>query len=360
MSINSILMILEFVVALSLLAGLHEFGHFLAARLSHIEVEEFGLGFPPRILTLFKSGNTEFTLNWIPFGAFVRPKGENDPSVPGGMATANPWRRLAVLFGGPVMNLLIGVLIFSFIFSQTGTPNAKVVQILQVDASSPAAQAGILPNDVVLKVDDVAITSMDQLRSEVNSKLGTSVQFTLLRDNKELTISLVPRVNPPEGQGSMGVVLTNPVVPLNWFQAVPYAVSMTGQQIGEFFMLPVQLIEGTIPASQARMVSPVGMYDIYSQVREAEAPSEANNPGLAFLNILYFFGFISIALGITNLLPIPAVDGGRILFVLPELIFHKKVPQSYENAIHAAGFTLLLLLMAFLFVQDIINPIVLR
>jgi regulator of sigma E protease len=209
-------------------------------------------------------------------------------------------------------------------------------------------------------VDGIAIDSIDQLRSVVSSKLGTQVQFTLLRNNQQLTISLIPRVNPPEGQGSMGVVLTNPVIALNWFQAVPYAVSMTAQQIGEFFMLPVRLIQGQIPADQARLVSPVGMYDIYSQVRAAEAPSEANNPGLAVLNILYFFGFISIALGITNLLPIPAVDGGRILFVLPELILHKKVPQSYENAIQAAGFTLLLLLMAFLFIQDIINPIVLR
>jgi len=360
MSINSILMIIEFVVALSLLAGLHEFGHFLAARLSHIEVEEFGLGFPPRMLTLFKSGNTEFTLNWIPFGAFVRPKGENDPNVPDGMATANPWRRLAVLFGGPIMNLLIGILIFSFIFSQTGTPNTKVVQIQEVSPDSPAAQAGILANDVVLKVDGVAIDSMDQLRSVVDSKLGQQVQLTLQRNDQQLTVSLVPRVNPPEGQGATGVILTNPVIALNWFQAVPYAVSMTGQQIGEFFMLPVRLIEGQIPADQARLVSPVGMYDIYSQVREAEAPSETNNPGLAVLNILYFFGFISIALGITNLLPIPAVDGGRILFVLPELIFHKRVPQNYENAIQAAGFTLLLLLMAFLFVQDIVNPVILH
>jgi regulator of sigma E protease len=353
-------MIIEFVVALSLLAALHEFGHFLAARLNKIEVEEFGLGFPPRMLTLFKSGNTQFTLNWIPFGAFVRPKGEDDPNSPGGLAAANPWRRLAVLFGGPVMNLLIGVLIFSFIYSQTGTPNTKIVQILEVSSNSPAEQAGILKDDVVLKVDGVPIDSIDQLRSVISSKLGTQVQFTLLRNNQQLTISLVPRVNPPEGQGSMGVVLTNPVIALNWFQAVPYAVSMTAQQIGEFFMLPVRLIQGQISADQARLVSPVGMYDIYSQVRAAEAPSEANNPGLAVLNILYFFGFISIALGITNLLPIPAVDGGRILFVLPELILHKKVPQSYENAIQAAGFTLLLLLMAFLFIQDIINPIVLR
>ncbi|HTX79107.1 MAG TPA: M50 family metallopeptidase [Longilinea sp.] len=360
MSTNSILMIVEFVVALSLLAGLHEFGHFLAARLSKIEVEEFGLGFPPRMLTLFKSGGTQFTLNWIPFGAFVRPKGENDPNVPGGMATANPWRKLAVLLGGPVMNLLIGVLVFSFIYSQVGTPNTKVVQILDVSSGSPAEQAGIQKNDVVLKVDGVTIDSMDQLRSEVNSKLGTSTQFTLLRDNQQVTVSLVPRVNPPEGQGAMGVILTNPVITLNWFQAVPYAISMTGQQIGEFFMLPVRLIQGAIPADQARLVSPVGMYDIYSQVRQAEAPSETNDPGLAVLNILNFFGFISIALGITNLLPIPAVDGGRILFVLPELILRKKVPQSYENAINAAGFTLLLLLMAFLFIQDIINPVVLR
>ncbi len=104
--ITSLLRILEFILALGLLIFLHELGHYIASKLFKIEVEEFGFGFPPRAVKLFQFRETEFTLNWIPFGAFVRPKGENDPEVPGGMAAAKPLVRFAVLLGGPLMNLL--------------------------------------------------------------------------------------------------------------------------------------------------------------------------------------------------------------------------------------------------------------
>ncbi|HOD05757.1 MAG TPA: site-2 protease family protein, partial [Anaerolineaceae bacterium] len=110
---TSLLRILEFILALGVLVFLHELGHFLVSRFFKIEIEEFGFGFPPRMVKLFKLGGTDFTINWIPFGAFVRPKGENDPEVSGGLASANPWVRLAVLLGGPVMNLLTGVILFT-------------------------------------------------------------------------------------------------------------------------------------------------------------------------------------------------------------------------------------------------------
>jgi regulator of sigma E protease len=148
-------------------------------------------------------------------------------------------------------------------------------------------------------------------------------------------------------------------MPVSWFQAVPFAVKLTADQSYQILMLPIQLIRGAIPAEQARLVSPVGVYSIYSQVREQEAAAEAVTPGLAVLNILNFFGMISVVLGISNLLPIPALDGGRILFVLPELILRKRVPARYENMIHFVGFTLLIGLMVFLMFQDIVNPVVL-
>jgi regulator of sigma E protease len=153
--------------------------------------------------------------------------------------------------------------------------------------------------------------------------------------------------------------MTNPVLKLNIFQSVPYAFQLTGDTIVQIVTLPIKLIEGQISSSQARLVSPKGLYDIYSQVRASQATTEATHPGLAFLNILWFFGNISVILGISNLLPIPAVDGGHIVFLLPELIFRKRVPPAWENAVHAVGFILLLGLMTFLFIQDIVHPIVL-
>ena len=115
----------------------HELGHFFAARFFKVEVEEFGIGFPPRLATLFTSKGTRFTLNWIPLGGFVRPKGENDPSVPGGLAAANPWVRLGVLFAGPMMNILLGVILSVIVVYNLGEPDK--VKIAEISPNSPAA-----------------------------------------------------------------------------------------------------------------------------------------------------------------------------------------------------------------------------
>jgi regulator of sigma E protease len=119
------------------------------------------------------------------------------------------------------------------------------------------------------------------------------------------------------------------------------------------------LIHGKVSAEELRPLSPKGLYDVYDQVRESEQATEKQEPSLAYLNIAWFFGIISNALGISNLLPIPALDGGRILFILPEIFIGKRVPSQYENTIHMIGFVLLLMLMAYIFLQDFINPVVL-
>src|SRR5512141_2151962 len=152
-----VLSLLIFVAVFAAVVFIHEFGHFIVARLLKVEVEEFGFGLPPRILTLFNWKGTRFTLNWLPIGGFVRPKGENDPTVVGGLAAANPWTRLAVLVAGPTMNLLLGVLVFSILFLQIGVPDYTQVQIGDVLAGSPAAQAGIQLNDIVLDANGIGI-----------------------------------------------------------------------------------------------------------------------------------------------------------------------------------------------------------
>src|SRR4030095_761352 len=136
------LTLILFVHAFAGMVIIHEFGHFIAARLCGIEVEEFGIGLPtPRALTLFTWQGTRFTLNWLPWGGFVRPKGENDPNIPGGLASASPWKRLFVLFAGPLMNLLAAVVIYSIIFNRVGVPDTSKVLIASVTPESPAAAA---------------------------------------------------------------------------------------------------------------------------------------------------------------------------------------------------------------------------
>ena len=169
------MLILEFVIAFGLLVFLHELGHFLVTRLFGIEVEEFGFGYPPRLVKLFTWKGTDITLNWIPFGGFVRPKGENDPEIPDGLGAANPWKRLGVALAGPVMNLILGVVIFTIVFMKLGMPQSSVVKIVDVNIDSPAEMAGILPEDIILRVNETTIDSMTALSDSVKANLGEEI-----------------------------------------------------------------------------------------------------------------------------------------------------------------------------------------
>jgi regulator of sigma E protease len=357
---NVLIDLLEFVVVFGLLLFTHEFGHYIMARVFNIEVEEFGFGFPPKVKTLFYYKGTEFTLNAIPFGAFVRPKGENDPEVPGGMASANPWKRLGVLFGGPFMNMLVGFILFIVLFVRVGSPDTSVILIDQVADASPAAQAGLLAGDQVIKVNDQSVASIAAMQTIVTANKGTEISVVVKRAAEEVTLHLTPRVNPPEGQGAMGIAMSNPSKPIPVMQAIPIAAAATVDLCWQTITLPVKLIEGAIPKEQARMVGPVGMFSIFRQVSAMDQEAQSTAVPHPATTVLYFICTISVALGITNLLPIPALDGGRILFLLPELLFRKRVPAKYENFVHMIGFTALLLLMAVITIQDVFNPIQLK
>ena len=157
----------------------------------------------------------------------------------------------------------------------------------------------------------------------------------------------------------MGVVLTNPIQPVNFLQSLPAGAQATVGMLRQLISLPVMFMRGEVDSSQMRLVSPKGIYDIYSQVRTESEQATNNDSKAVFLNLLSFFGIISAGLGFSNLLPIPAVDGGRIFFMLPELLFNKRIPARFENAVHAIGFTVLLAVMILVLIQDFVNPIVL-
>src|SRR5512147_1968119 len=156
--------ILIFILVFGGMVIVHELGHFIAARLCKIEVEEFGVGLPtPGAITLFTWQGTRFTLNWLPFGGFVRPKGENDPNVPGGLAAASPWKRLVVLFASPLMNLLTAILIYSIIFTRVGVPDTNRVLVASVTEGSPAAAAGFKADDIFVSGNGQPIHNYDEL-----------------------------------------------------------------------------------------------------------------------------------------------------------------------------------------------------
>lgn len=357
---STILMILEFIAAFGVLIFVHEFGHFILARLNKIEVEEFGFGYPPKLIKLFKAWGTEFTLNWIPFGGFCRMKGESgENNEPGSFFAAKPWARLVTLLGGSITNLLLGLLVFAFIFSRTGAPDYKQVLVANIEPGTPAESGGLLIGDIIKTIDDTTIDNSNLLSQMVRDNLGKELDVVVLRGGNEISLKLTPRTEWPEGQGPLGVTISNPVNDINFIQAIPAAAAATIDQGVQLVMLPVRLISGQIAPSEARMVSVKGIYDMYAQVQTIDKEEAAVNPDMAGLNILWFFAVISIALGYTNLLPIPALDGGRILFLIPEILFHKKVRPELEGRIHAIAYGILLTLMVALIINDIVNPIVL-
>jgi len=342
MNLPFITQLLQFIIGLAILILLHEFGHFIVSRLLNVEVEEFGIGFPPRLVKLFEARGTEFTLNWIPLGGFVRPKGENDPEVEGGLAAASPWVRLAVMFAGPIMNLLIGLVLAVLFMYSLGAPITSQVEVKGVSPQSPAAQVGLKQGDLIEQINGQNISSINKLQEVVSTNLDKPINLTYQSPNGQTqTVTLTPRSSPPQGQGAIGVEIGNPSKPISFFQAIPAGAQLAYDNVRGIVMLPVQMIQGTASPQEGRLVGYRGMFEIYTHLQEP----------------LYFFMAISISLGILNLLPIPALDGGRILLTLPEILIRRRIPTQYENMIHLVGFTLLLLLLIYINLQDFINPL---
>lgn len=333
--------LLTFILGIAVLIFVHELGHFLAARLLKVEVEEFGIGFPPRLVKLFERNGTIYSLNAIPLGGFVRPKGENDPSIEGGLAAASPWVRLGVLFAGPLMNLIVGVILGVLLFYSMGERVPEKVLIASIAPESPAAAAGLRVGDLVLQVNDQPITSIPALQKIVAENLGTPVTLLVQRGEQTLTLRLTPRANPPEGQGPLGVALDNPTRPIGLGTAVQRGVGAVYENARSILLLPVRLLRGEASPQEGRLVGYKGMFDIYQRIQSP----------------LWFFMAISISLGVINLLPIPALDGGRILLTLPEILIRRRIPANFENVVHMVGFVLLILLLIYINVQDFVNPI---
>lgn len=319
---------------------LHELGHYFAARLLKVEVEEFGIGFPPRLARLFMVGKTEFTLNLIPLGGFVRPKGENDPDVPGGLAAANPWVRLGVLIAGPAMNLLVGVLLSIILVYNLGDPVPGRVRITEVIPGSPAQLAGLQVDDVILRLNGKETANSSEIRAAIFANLGQEIEIEFERSGKVQSLSLMPEQS-QQGNWAVGIGMEQERQPTTWLAAIPRGITNIVDYSRSVLSLPLQISRGEVSPEQGRPLGYRGMFEVFLWLE---------NPPL-------FFMIITTSLGIFNLLPIPALDGGRILLTLPEILIRKRVPPKLENMIHLIGFAVLLLLLIYINVQDFINPV---
>jgi regulator of sigma E protease len=347
--------VLDIVVFVVVLGGLilgHEFGHFVAARSLGVEVEEFGLGFPPRLATLFTWRGTRFTLNLIPLGGFVRPAGEDDPEVPGGLASAGKLVRATVLFAGPTANVILAFFAFAAAF-KFAAPDPNRVLVIDVVSGSPAETAGLKTGDIITSVAGQPVTGFESLQTAIAARLGQPVSLGVTRDGQSLTLDLTPRTSPPEGQGPIGITLGYPTRQVSWVEAMGIGWQSTAMQFNELVHLPGNLLSGQVAPQDARVSGLKGMYDMFTWAGEVDRSSQ--RPFLT-LNLI---GVISAGLAVANLLPFPALDGGRLMFVAIETVIGRRVSPKYEGLAHAIGFAILLALMVYVNFQDFVNPIVL-
>jgi regulator of sigma E protease len=347
--------IIVFALLFSLVASVHELGHFLVAKRAGVKVEEFAFGLPPRLYS-FQRGETAYSINLIPVLAYVRLQGEEDPTEPRSFARASKRWRIGILLAGPAMNLMLAVLLFatSFIAGSPTVVSTSVV-ISQVGSDTPAAAAGMQAGDVVLEANGQTIHDGAQLRDITQKSAGQPMMVRVRRDGIDLNLTVNVRATWPEGQGPMGVILSNqPTTAIKHYplpQALLLGAEETASVVILTFTLPVMLVRQQIPIEMARPVSPVGIYQITNQVTTETVQSGWWWP------ILKWAGMLSAALGITNLLPIPGLDGGRLIFIILEMIRGRRVAAEREAAVHIAGMVVLLALVVVVAYTEIINPI---
>ncbi|GAB4164122.1 MAG: M50 family metallopeptidase [Candidatus Promineifilaceae bacterium] len=351
--------VLAFFLVLGPIVLIHELGHFIAALRLGVRVEEFGLGLPPRAATLFERSGIKYTLNWLPLGGFVRPAGEDDPSVPDGLAAASKRVRFTVLFSGPVANFLLAFALFWVAYLVTDVPvyDDSRVAIVSIDADLPAAAAGLLPGDVVLEVNGQPISDSDELVAQVQASPEMPLTFVVERDGERQSITVLPAAITENdtvigriGAG-LGPAPTGEVISYGPLSAAGESVSQIGRIIMLTLRVPVMLLRGEVSIEEVGFIGPP---NIARASRQSAQMSLASGDWFPFLS---FVAFINVALGFTNLLPIPALDGGRILFVLLEALRGRRVSPEREATVHMVAIMLLLGLMVFIFVHDLMNPI---
>ena len=344
-----VLTLIIFLLILGLLIFVHEGGHFIVAKLSGIKVEEFGMGFPPRIFGI-RRGETIYSLNWIPLGGFCKMLGEEDPSAPRSFASKRPAVRLATLAAGPLMNAILPIVLLSIAFMVPRQVVVGDVVIDQVASGSPAAEAGIVPGDTVLSINGNSIQNIGDVIYDIHLKMGEKITLELKgADGNLKTATLVPRWNPPEGEGAVGIAMTmvntgNVSQSYPFWEAVPKSISSIGDT---FVLMRNEITSWFVQKKAPEVTGPVGIFQLTGEVREA-GPSY----------IMQFTAFLSLNLAIVNLLPLPALDGGRIIFVLLEVVRRgKRVSPRTEGMIHYIGFAMLIALILVISYFDILRVI---
>jgi regulator of sigma E protease len=365
--------VVPFISLLLILVLLHELGHFVAAKAFGIKVLEFGIGFPPKAKTLFTKGETEYTLNWLPIGGFVRLLGEEDPSDPRSLAAAPRWQRLTVMGAGVAMNFAVAIILLAVGFMIPRERSLSLAQVVEVADGSPAAEAritgemrdgtepkqGLQPGDIVMEVEGRDIKNTNELVYANRLNLGETQSWTIVREGSTLTAQVYARWHPPEGQGPTGIrigapqtctydenfepiacQLKYPQTESQWY--LPWeAFPKAAQSLVDTMVLTVNEIRvrvgggggAAIDEDQPAFTGPVGIADTTGTLIE-----EAG-----WRPLIEFAALLSLNLAIFNALPIPMLDGGRMFFVVLEIVRGgRRISPEKEALVHFTGFALMM------------------
>lgn len=374
------LTVIAFLAVLGVLVLAHELGHFVAARRAGVKVEEFGFGFPPRMVGFHRSkttgrwvmvgrktdraASTIYSINWIPLGGFVRIKGEQ-----GEQASENDSfghqrirRRIWIISAGVVMNVVLAVALLTIGFT-VGLPQViedpmpygahigdTKIQVVDVVTGLPAAAAGLEIGDTVVSIDGQALTTLESVQQYFNGKNGLPVTLEVERVGTRITKSVVPQMMPEVGRAGIGVglVITGLVsyaLPVAGVRAIVTTYELTREVLGAFWGIVVNLVARQ-PVG-VELSGPVGIAVLSGEVVR-----------LGFRYVLQFTALLSLNLAILNFLPFPALDGGRVVFLLIERFRGRAVSAKFEAIMHNIGFALLMLLVVFITYRDIARLVV--
>ncbi len=400
-----------FLIVLSILVLVHEFGHFIAAKKLGIKVEEFGLGLPPRIFG-WKIGETVYSVNWLPIGGFVKlfgEEGEEDiknsefriqnselkKEIKERAFYSRPvWQRGVVLVAGVFMNFLLAIIVISYLFTQGVPVPVGRVHISFVTSGSPAEVSGLKEKDIILSINDLKVSDLKMFQDEVKKNLGKETTIQVLRgatlqhkgkdletctNCSDITFKLIPRTDPPfvklpiekkgiiDGfisdiknylhipetkpqpprEGALGIGISNYEIRFySWYEAPIYGLS-------ESLTLSKEGLKGIITIVWKMITFQPVSRDVAGPIGIAQMTGMAVKSGMN--SILELLGLLSLNLAIVNILPFPALDGGRFLFVVIEAVTGKKVKTDWERYIHQVGMIILLLLMALVTLNDLVR-----
>jgi regulator of sigma E protease len=367
--------ILAFIGVLVLLVLVHELGHFIAAKRAGITVQEFGVGFPPRIGSVVWHG-TRYSVNWIPLGGFVKMLGEDgeaeadklrqrglseaavDKAMAGAFNRKPIWVRIVVLVAGVAMNFLLAALLFGVALSMPAQEGRGPLTITEVQPDSPAVAAGLRVGDVITAADRKTFDVSRDLTAYVRSRAGHVVELSIMRAGTEKTVAVTPRAlsdaQEAKGLGAVGFsyepdrFVEVPASARNPFEAAWQGLSAAGDlalKIPGGLATAVAGLLGLVPDA-GTAVGPIGIASETGRVLRAPLVSQ-----------LIFIGILSVNLAVLNVLPFPPLDGGRIAVVLVEAVRRRRLPAEREALVYLTGFMVLIMLVILISIRDVANLI---